>query len=145
MELNQVKRIASKVLKVGISRVVVKKPEEAAQAMTREDVRKLVEKGAISKKPEKGTSRARARKIEEQKKKGRRRGPGSRKKTKKGTKEEWMKKVRALRKQLRELKPKLEPADYKRLYKMIKGGYFRSKSHLKLYVTERKLLKEEKA
>ncbi len=147
MELKQVKELAARMLKVGKNRVVIKNEEEAAQAMTREDIRTLISKNAIKIAPKKGISRGRARKIAEQKKKGRRVKRGSRKgaagaRTKK--KEEWMKKVRALRKKLQEIKPQLEKEDYKKLYYMIKGGYFRSKSHLMLYIKDRGLLKEKK-
>ncbi|MEM0372594.1 MAG: 50S ribosomal protein L19e [archaeon] len=59
-------------------------------------------------------------------------------------KKEWMKKVRSLRDELNSLQPKITKESYRKLYLMIKGGYFRDKSHLKLYMTEKKLWKQEK-
>ena len=50
-----------------------------------------------------------------------------------------MSKVRAQRdflKYLRE-KKKVEETDYKRIYKMVKGGFFRSVSHLKIFMKKR--------
>ena len=147
MDLNQVKSIAKKVLKVGKKRVKIKKPEEAMQAMTREDVRDLVRKKAIKKEKPKGTSKARARKRKAQKKKGRQRGKGKRKgavKARANKKEKWMEKIRAQRKYLKEIKPKLKEDAYRKLYLMCKGGYFRSKTHLNLYINEKKLWKQSK-
>ena len=147
MDLNQVKSIAKKVLKVGKKRVKIKKPEEAMQAMTREDVRDLVRKKAIKKEKPKGTSKARARKRKAQKKKGRQRGKGKRKgavKARANKKEKWMEKIRAQRKYLKEIKPKLKQDAYRKLYLMCKGGYFRSKTHLNLYINEKKLWKQNK-
>ena len=147
MELNQIKKIASKVMKAGKKRIKITKPEEVTQAMTKDDVRVLARKKAIEKKPKKGTSRVRAKKIAEQKKKGRRRGRGKRKgaigaRIKK--KEKWMEKIRAQRKYLKEIKPKLKEDAYRKLYLMCKGGYFRSKTHLNLYKKEKKLWKQTK-
>lgn len=145
MELNQVKDIATKVLKVGKKKVKIKKPEEAMQAMTKDDVRMLIRKGIIEKKPEKGTSKVRAKKKASQKKKGRQKGRGKRKGAvgaRTNKKEKWMTKIRAQRKYLKEMKPKLKDDAYRKLYLMCKGGYFRSKAHLNLYIKEKKLWKK---
>ncbi len=145
MELKKVKELAAKVLKVGKDKIIIVDKEKAAQAMTREDIRALVKQGAINKRKANEDSRGRARKLMEQKKKGLRKGKGSRKGTKKakiGEKTEWLTKVRALRKKLKEIKPKLKEGNYRRLYRMIKGGYFRSKAHLMLYVKEKELIKK---
>ena len=114
-------------------------------------MRSLIKEGVVSKKPLLSQSRVRARKIKEQKKKGGRKGPGSKKGSKNArirNKTLWVRKIRVLRKFLRELKAKemLDTKDYRELLLKSKGGYFRSKRHLKLYVNERKLLKgvEEK-
>lgn len=139
--------MAAAVMKVGKSKVRINKPDEAVQAMTKDDVRALIAKHAIEKREFRSPSRARARKTTAQKKKGRQKGRGS----KRGAygarikgKEAWMEKVRSLRNELNSLQPKIIDESYRRLYKMIKGGYFRNKSHLKLYITEKKLWKQEK-
>lgn len=146
MELNKVKRLAADVMKTGKKRVKIVNPEEAREVMTREDVREKIEEGVIRKKQKKGTSKGRARKIKSQKKKGRKKGRGKRKGAKGShskPKEEWMKKVRALRKLLREKKPDLKPGEYRKLYKKIKGNYFRGKKHLENYIEENNLKKSD--
>lgn len=142
MELNQVKRLAAAVLKIGESRVRIKDREKASQAMTRDDVRSLIKQGKIIVKPVFGISKVRARKLRKQKKKGLRMGRGTRKGSKKSRtprKELWMRKVRALRRALTKTKSELNPGAYRKLYNMIKGGYFRDKGHLSLYIKEKEL------
>ncbi len=133
MELGKVKELAARTYDVGISRIRIVDPDKAKDAITREDIRRLVKTGAIVILQKKGTSRARARILEQKRKKGRRRGPGSRKGKKtarKPKKEAWMEKVRALRKVLKQIRPE----NYRKLYRMIKGGYFKSKKHLLSYI-----------
>ena len=136
--------MAADVLDVGTGRVKIVDAVKAQQAMTKDDVRGLINSGAIECRPIIGVSRARGREIAHQKKKGLRKSVGSRRgtaKTRMRPKEIWMKKVRGLRIALNDLKPKLAEGQYRALYMMIKGGYFRDRKHLKLYVTEKKLLK----
>ena len=142
MELNQVKKLTSKVLGIGVSRIRIKDREKAGQAMTRDDVRSLVKQGKIIIKPKFGVSKVRARKTKIQKKKGLRKGSGTRKGGKKARtprKELWMRRVRGLRRKLKLLKPELKTGAYRKLYNMIKGGYFRDKGHLTLYIKEHEL------
>lgn len=142
MELKQVKALASRMLSVGIERVKIVNEEKALEAMTREDVRRLIEMGVIEVKPVKGTSRGRANILAQKKKKGRRKGPGSRKGARgarQRRKEVWMRQIRAIRRLLKELKPKLK-GEYRRLYRLAKGGFFRSKAHVLEYIKERGLL-----
>lgn len=146
------KRLAARVLKCGVSRVWIdpKHVEDVRNAITAADIRRLVKRGVIKKLPEKGTSRARARKIAEQKKKGRRKGIGSRKGAKyarKPKKERWMERIRAQRKLLRELrdKGKITRRVYRELYRKASGGFFHSKAHLLLYINRNNLWSEEYA
>ncbi|MBC7219001.1 MAG: 50S ribosomal protein L19e, partial [Hadesarchaea archaeon] len=55
----------------------------------------------------------------------------------------WIKTVRPLRARLRELRKEglLDQKEYRKLYGMVKGGAFRSKAHLNLYLKERGILK----
>jgi large subunit ribosomal protein L19e len=129
VELNKVKLLGARTLGVGAKRVVIKDEARAAEAITREDVRTLVKEGAIEISPLVGTSRGRARVLAEKKKKGRRMGHGSRKGTKKARTNKkgiWMRKVRAQRRKLKELKPK----NYRELYLKVKGGFFKNVKHL---------------
>src|SRR3989338_8811900 len=102
MHLSQ-KIVAAKVLKCGISRVRILDEKAVGEALTREDIRNLIKKGAIIKVPKVGNSRAHANKIMRQKKKGRRIGRGSRKGTKKTSARKkivWMRTVRPIRRLL---------------------------------------------
>ncbi len=80
-DLRNQKRLAASVMNVGRSRVRIDpdRTEEVAGAVTRADVRKLVSGGVIVAVQKTGVSRGRGRKIQAQKAKGRRTGPGSRK------------------------------------------------------------------
>ncbi len=127
----------------------IKQDKEVEEALTREDIKRLINKGLITKIQKKGTSRLGAKKTREQKKKKRRKGPGSRKGSvgaRKKKKELWMKRIRALRRLLKELRDqgKIEKKTYTKLYLMAKGNMFRSKKHLLNYLKENSLLKSKK-
>jgi len=143
MDLTKVKRIAASVLKTGVQRVWFD-PSEAdrvKEVMTKEDVRELVKEGIIKKRKPQSQSRARARILKEKKAKGRKKGKGKRKGTKStrsDKKKNWIGRVRAQRNMLKELRKehpkKVEAIGYSKLYRMIKGNYFRGKNYLKAYV-----------
>lgn len=140
MILTTQKRIASEILKCGKNRIRFndEKIEEIEEAITRQDIKRLIKEGVIYKIQKKGISRAR---IKEKK-----RGPGSRKGAKYSRisrKEKWIRKVRAQRKKLRELKNKrlIERNVYRNIYKMIKAGAFKSSKQIIEYLKENKLLK----
>lgn len=147
--IRAVKRMAASILKCGITKIWIdsSKLNEVQKAITREDVKKLIKKGVIKKRKEKeGTNPEKKKKLE-QKRKGRRKGPGSRKGARgarEGEKTEWLKKVRAQRRLIKILRDKgvIEKSVYRKLYRLIKGGAFRSKKHLLTYLKERELLKE---
>ncbi len=140
MQLNKIRRMAAEIMKVGKTKIVFseKDRERIAESMTKEDVRALIKEGIVKKRKDKHQSKGRARKLKEKKTKGRKRGKGKRKgkktaRTKK--KKEWMKKVRAQRKKLKELKGKIkEKGEYGRMYKMIKGNYFKGKKYVETMV-----------
>lgn len=144
-DLANQRRLAAEVMGVGVHRVWLD-PEAAkdiASALTREDVRKLIEDGKAASRAIKGISRARARKLHEARAYGHRRGHGSRRGAKgarRPKKEQWMKKIRALRRRLRELKDgnTIDTTTYRKLYNKAKGGEFRSKAHLNAYIEQLK-------
>ncbi|MBS3815246.1 MAG: 50S ribosomal protein L19e [Hadesarchaea archaeon] len=150
MNLRTQKKLAAKVLGVGVNRVWIDpdRMSEVSTAITRADIRNLVKEGAIEAKPKQSTSRSKARARKKQVEKGRRKGPGSRK-GKKGarltSKDAWKKKIRALRERLRDLRDdgKIDSSRYRELYQMAKGGTFRSRSHLNTYLEKRGILEEE--
>lgn len=139
--LSNQRRMAAEVMDVGENRVWIdpEQQEKVEEAITRKDIRNLVESGAIEKRDVKGTSKARSKKIKKQKKKGRRKGHGKRKGKKtarKDSKEEWMEKIRSIRKRLKEMREEDEVSSkqYRKLYDMSKGGFFRDTKHLENHV-----------
>lgn len=150
MKLNNQKKIAGRVLNVSPKRVKIdpSRAEDLKEAITKTDIRGLIGDGAITKQQKTGVSRARANKILRQKAKGQQKGPGS-KKGKKTThvpkKEAWMKKIRAQRTFLKELKDKqiINTKIHADLYGKAKGGFFRSKNHIKLYIEEHRLVSKK--
>jgi len=149
VSLKSQKRIASELLKCGISRIKITDEKEAAEALTRNDVKMLVKKGVIYKEKKKGTSKFRSKKIREQKDKGRRLGPGSRKGTlgaRKDSKTEWIEIVRPLRRLLREMRDaeQITKKDYKDLYMRVKGVFFRNKKHMLSYMKENEMIRKSK-
>jgi large subunit ribosomal protein L19e len=151
MNLSVQKRIAADVMDCGVHRVWLDtdRAEEVSMAITREDIRKLVHRGLIKKKPEKSISRVRARKRTLQRKKGRRKGHGTRKGTvnaRYSRKKRWMQRIRPLRRELKTMRDTryIERDVYRRLYRMSKGGAFRSVSHLRTYIEEHNLVRKRR-
>ena len=148
MKLSTQKRLAADVMNVGMSRVWLD-PEfedEVSLAITRDDIRRLIDEGVIQKKRAIGVSRGRARHILRQKRKGQRKGPGKKKgkaTSKMSGKDRWMMKIRPMRKQLRKLRDegKITPKVYRDLYLKAKGNAFRNTAHLRTYISERRLSK----
>ena len=143
MNLSVQKRIASEVLDCGVNRVWIDnaKADEVSMAITREDVRRLVDKGIISKRQEEGISRHRARHRHEQRKKGRMRGHGTMKGPKYSRvcrKRRWINTIRPLRKALKEMydEQEITTAVYRKLYRMATGGAFRSVEYMKSYMKD---------
>jgi large subunit ribosomal protein L19e len=143
------RRLAADILKVGEARVWFD-PEElesVSTAVTREDIRKLINDGVIQARQMAGVSRYRAKKRHLQKLKGRRKGYGKRKGTKGARfskKRRWISTIRPIREKLAELRDsrKINKPTYRRLYGMAKGGIFKSKSHLDMYLKEHSLVKK---
>ncbi|MDP3916958.1 MAG: 50S ribosomal protein L19e [Nanoarchaeota archaeon] len=151
MNLSNKKRIAAQVMKCGESRVKfdVDNLKSIKEAITKSDIRALIKDDIIKKEKKKGVSRATARKVLKQKRKGRRSGPGRKSGTHKAReprKKEWMNKIRAIRNLISTLKEKkvISPKVYRTIYNKSKGGFFRSRRHVKLYLEEHKLIKNEK-
>ncbi|WP_134671359.1 50S ribosomal protein L19e [Halorussus marinus] len=140
-DLNAQKRLASDVLDVGENRVWFDPDAQGdiAEAITREDIRELVEDGTIRAKDKKGNSRGRARKRKQKRDYGHQTGPGTRKGKAGGRqneKEQWQKTIRAQRRKLKELRAEGEitQSQYRDLYDKAKGGEFRSVRYLLNYI-----------
>lgn len=139
--MNLQKKLASQILKVGRSRVWMdpEHKKDVDAAITKADVRRMILKGYIKKLPEKL-------KVREVRKK-RKKGIGSRKGSRHAkvpAKRKWITTVRPLRKMLKELKTsnQLDNKTYRKLYMLVKGGMFRSRSHLKIYLEQHGLIKK---
>jgi len=152
MELNVQRRIAAQVLKCSPKRIVFDstKLKEIKEAITKADIRGLVIDGLIKKKRIRGISNSRSKQIKIQKSKGKRKGHGSRKGKRTARtprKRSWINRVRLQRRVLKGLKKSnaIENNVYWELYKKIKGGFFRSKRHLQLYIAEKHLSGEKGA
>ncbi len=146
------RRLAAAELKAGESRVWINPdPEvagEIADAITHEDIRSQIEAGNIKAKPKKGNSRARFRAKAEKKAYGHCKGPGHRRGAKGARtprKEQWMAKIRALRKRLKELREggQIDRHTYRMLYRKSKGGEYRSTAHLNAYIKAKGLSRSE--
>ncbi|SDM59518.1 large subunit ribosomal protein L19e [Halogranum gelatinilyticum] len=135
------KRLAADELDVGKSRVWFdpEAQEEIADAITREDIRELIEQGTISAKDAKGNSRGRARERADKRAYGHRKGPGTRKGKKggrKSSKDEWISRIRAQRSRLKELRDDgpLNRTQYRTLYNKASGGEFDSVDRLEAFI-----------
>ena len=127
------KKLAAKILKVGRSRVWLdpKQKKDIEAAITSIDIRKLIEKNYVKAHPAK---------IKIIRKKGRnKKGTGRRKGTKHSnlpSKRKWIATIRPLRARLKELRKEdlIDNKTYRKLYLLVKGGMFRSRSHLQIYL-----------
>jgi large subunit ribosomal protein L19e len=138
--LSSQRRRASRILKVGQNRVWInpQKIEDVESAITREEVRKLVHEKAIAASPIKGVSRGRAKVIQSKKRRGRRKGPGSKSGPSTSIiskKDAWMTKIRSLRRKLREWKANrtITESHYRDLYMIAGSGRFTSIADMQRY------------
>ncbi len=140
MSLGSQRRLAAQILKVGVNRVWIdpQHNEDVEVAITREEIRKLIHEGAIKALPKTGVSRVRARVLHEKRKKGLRRGSGRKTgsaRARVSKKEAWMRRIRALRRRLREWKAKraVTESSYRRLYTLASSGVFSSIAEMERY------------
>ncbi|PSQ26822.1 50S ribosomal protein L19e [Halobacteriales archaeon QS_9_68_17] len=142
-DLSAQKRLAADVLDVGKNRVWFD-PEaqgDIAEAITREDIRELVDDGTIQAKEAQGNSRGRARERQRKRSYGHQKGPGSRKGkagARQDPKDDWQERIRAQRAKLKELRAEGEitASQYRDLYNKSRGGEFRSVQRLLNYIDE---------
>ncbi|MFP4401879.1 MAG: 50S ribosomal protein L19e [Candidatus Nanoarchaeia archaeon] len=149
MKLKSQKSLASRTLGISQKRIkfaitTAEDKKEFSEIISRESVRDLIQEGKIKVSPVRGISKTRAKYIAEQKKKGRRKGHGSRKGTanaRMSDKTKWIIKLRAMRKLLKDLKDnqKIDGKVYRDLYRKAKGNFFRNKKHISLYIRQQNL------
>ena len=143
------KKIAARLMKTSPKKVKIdsSRGEDLKEAITKKDIRGLIKEKAIKKSGKNRKSRSRARKIRIQKSKGKRKGAGSKKgkiTARVSKKNRWIIKIRAQRKLIKELRDKGEISvkAYGDLYRKSKGGFFRSRRHIMIYLEERGLKKK---
>src|SRR3989338_8580636 len=148
MDIANQRRIAAQVLKCSPYRVRFdeNRLSEIKEAITKLDMRSLVKDGAITMLPEQGISRGRFRSMRYKRKRGQGKGPGKRKgkvTARLARKTKWINTIRSQRKLIAQLKDsaKIDHDTYRQLYLKAKGGYFRNRRHIKLYLEEQKLMK----
>ena len=150
MNLTNQRRMAAELLGCGAHRVWIdpNRIEDVADAITRNDIRVMINAGAIKAAQKKGISSGRRKYLAGQKKKGRQRGPGSRKGAKYARtprKREWIRRIRPIRARLKELREQgvLDTRTYRKYYRQAKGGMFKSKAHLDTQLRIHGILTEE--
>ena len=150
MRLNVQKRVAAQILKTSKHNIRFDptRLDDVKEAITKADVKALISDGTIFAKLSKAPSKVRARKRKIQKRKGRLKGFGRRKgkvTARLTRKRRWMEKIKVQRAFLKTLRDKkiIGANTYRKLYLKAKGGFFRSKRHIKLYIEEYNLGKKK--
>ena len=145
------KRLAAQELNCGNGRVKfdITQLKEIKEAITTFDIRRLINKGTIYKEQKIGVSRARAKVRANQRKKGRQTGHGSRKgkhNARLSSKLTWVRGVRAQRALIQRMRERelITNDTFKDMYAKIKGGFFRSTNHIKIFLEENDLIKKAK-
>ncbi len=146
MNLTNQRRIAASILNCGVNRIWIdpEKIDEVGSAITRAEVRKLINEKAIKPLVIHPTSRGRANALAEKKRTGRRIGMGTKKGRKFSTisrKTRWINRIRSLRNALVQMRDKrvITVNTYRNLYMKAKGGEFRSIAELERHINEQKL------
>lgn len=149
--LNVQRRLAAQILKCGRNRIWIDplRLSDIKEAITKADVKSLINEGAILKKMPNNTSRYWAKIRKEQKSRGKQKGFGSRKGKKTARtnpKTEWMNRIRLQRNFIKMLREKgnIPSSEIHELYMKSKGGFFRSLRHIKLYTSEKGMVKNGK-
>ncbi len=142
-DLSAQKRLAADILDVGKNKVWFDPEEqgEIADAITREDVRELVDQGVVRAEDAKGNSRGRARERQKKRSYGHQKGAGTRRGKAGGRqnkKEDWQSRIRAQRRTLREMRDEgdLSKSEYRELYDQAGGGEFDSVADMQRYIDE---------
>ncbi len=141
MTIKFVKRVAAQISERGVNSVRINPSslEGINKAMTREDVRKLIENGSIVFTKEKHNLSLASKELRKRRNKGRSRGPGRRKGTRKARQSlTWIKRARSQRLMLKKLRAmgKIDRQQFNKYYMLSKGGSYTSKGTLLLHMSE---------
>lgn len=150
MNLKKQTKLVGRMLDVGYDRIWFdpNRLDEIKEAITKVDLRSLINDRAIQIRHKRGIARIRVRKTLKQKRKGRRQGAGSKKGkigARLGRKKTWVNNVRLQREFIKTLKTSkyVDPKLYRELRNKVKGGFFRSKRHIKIYLEGKGTLKKD--
>jgi len=142
-DLRAQRRLAAEVLDVGTNRIWFdpERQGDIDDAITREDIRQLVDEGIVRVKEASGNSRGRARERQQKRSYGHQTGAGSRKGkagARQDPKQDWASRIRAQRERLRELRDsgELDRSSYRDLYDKAGGGEFDSVADLERFIDE---------
>ena len=140
-DLSAQKRLAADILDVGQNKVWFdpERQSDLADAITRDDVREMIDEGAITAQNASGNSRGRARERQEKRAYGHQNGAGSRRGkagARQNEKEDWSSRIRAQRTWLKDARDDgtLDSSQYRELYDRAAGGEFDSVADLERYV-----------
>lgn len=142
VNLKTKRQLVSRILGVGANRVRFDSDhlDDVADAITRDNIRSLVTAKIIEIKSIKGTSRGRAHfKKYQRRRRGTKQGSKKgRKGARVGKKEVYVKKIRAMRHQIKVSKSRKEITnkDYWDLYKQVGGNQVRNLAHLRNLIAE---------
>lgn len=147
MNLKNKKRMIASFYGVSPKRVKLE-PEgldEIKSAITKSDSLGLVKRRVVIISQKDGHSRSRARKRIKQRRKGRQKGQGARKGTHSArvhSKDVWMNAIRTQRAFIKELREKglISKQVFKEMYLKAKGGFFRSRRHIKIFLEEHNMI-----
>jgi len=140
------KKLAAEVMKVGKSKVWITpdkdKLKDVQAAITRADISRAIKKGLIKARPGKIPMPVSKRESMHRKKRGSRKGSQY---ARLPRKKRWIATVRPLRAMLKESRHagEIDNATYRKLYMLIKGGQFRSRSHMRIYMEQHGMLKKK--
>ncbi|MFZ1077177.1 MAG: 50S ribosomal protein L19e [Nitrosotalea sp.] len=142
VNLRTKRQLVSRILGVGVDRVKFDPTylDDVADAITRDNIRSLITANVIEIRPIKGTSKGRAHfKKAQRKKRGTKHGSrkGSRG-ARVGKKEVYVKRIRAMRHQLKVSKARKEISNesHWKLYKQVNGNQVRNLAHLRSLIEE---------
>ncbi len=135
MSVKLTRRIAARIMKRGETKILIKKDAvaDAQKAITADDVRDMIKSGKIYSRKEKRNISLRSSIISMKKAQGRRRGAGRRKgSAKTRSSVDYKKSIRGQRRVLKKLKAEkaINNQTYKKFYRLVKGGTFKSKGFL---------------
>ena len=140
------KKLAAEVMKVGKSKVWITpdkdKLKDVQAAITRADISRAIKRGLIKVRLGKIPMPVSKRESRHRKKRGSRKGSQY---ARLPRKKRWIATVRPLRAMLKESRHagEIDNATYRKLYMLIKGGQFRSRSHMRIYMEQHGMLKKK--